>query len=557
MGMEHKKSANLTRIHALSKVSIALSETLSLDRLLYEAVTQCIETLRFDAAVVYFLDSTGEYFIAKHFYGVSYESMGKLRKLPTDFIGGLVVKNGKTVITEDLVQYYEKRPQIEEFKSLISVPIKVRKETIGVLDVFTKQHKDFSVEDISLIESIGLQLGVASENARLFESIDTITTKLRELVQLNHQLSSCLDLEYLMKQLTSELGRVFKAKVMVLSITENKSVRVRTSRHYNGLLLNYDTSVDWMFHQVPNKIHHFECLLGDLHQVSFFGKFGIKTAKFVTLTYREHRHCLIIGKHFAYEWTNTELEVLEGICKTISLALTNSYLFLEVEKSRQLNSNLRSIQVTAQENERKRIAQEIHDSINQSLSGIYFHLQYCRDEINHSPEKVKSILDKLLFMTKDNINELRQIIHDLHPFAIQKFGFVGAVEDLVKTCSLQGMIHFQLFINGEPIRYDADVEIHLYRVIQESINNIIKHSQATDAFIQMDFEDSKMRVIVKDLGIGFDTQKTSRENRAFGLMGMKSRVQDIGGSISISSQVGSGTVIEIVLQHNKMRGGRT
>ncbi|QQE72659.1 GAF domain-containing protein [Brevibacillus composti] len=197
----------------------------------------------FDAAVVYFLDSTGDYFVAKHFYGISPESMKRLRKLPTDFIGGTVVRDGKTIVTEDLVQFYNKRPQLEEYKSLLSVPIKVRKETIGVLDVFTREHREFSSEDISLIESIGLQIGVASENAKLFEPIDAVTTKLRELVQLNQRLSSCLDQAYLIHLLTSELGRVFKAKVMFVTITNDRHVRVQTQGRYDGLLLRYDDSI--------------------------------------------------------------------------------------------------------------------------------------------------------------------------------------------------------------------------------------------------------------------------------------------------------------------------
>ncbi|QQE72660.1 hypothetical protein KDJ56_11795 [Brevibacillus composti] len=229
-----------------------------------------------------------------------------------------------------------------------------------------------------------------------------------------------------------------------------------------------------MFQQEPNLVNHYEPELGDICQVNFFGKFGLKTAKYVMFSHRDKRHCLIIGKHTAYRWAPSELEVMEGIVKTISLALINSYLFLEVEKSKEMNSHLRAMQLAAQENERKRIAQEIHDSINQSMSGIYFHLQYCRDEIEQSPQKVKSILDKLLVMTKENINELRHIIHDLHPLPLQKFGFVGAVEDLAKTCSQQGMMEIHLSVRGQAIRPRPEVEIHLFRVIQESVSNILK-----------------------------------------------------------------------------------
>lgn len=538
-------NSNVSRIHALSKVSIALSETLSLDKLLYKAVAQCIEILNFDAAVVYFLDTTGNYFVAKHFYGIHYDTIKQLRKLPTDSIGGIVIKNGKTVITQDLEEYYEQRPQIEEFKSLLSVPIKARKETIGVLDVFTKDQRDFSSEDISLVESIGLQIGVASENAKLFESIDNINSKLRELVNLNHKLTSCLNLDALITLLTHELSKVFRAKVLFFSLTDDENIQVNAFKRFNGLTLAYDNVMRRLFQCKPNHIFSYRNTQNDLQMDSFFGKFGIKTAKLVVFMYREKHHCLLIGKNYDYQWNSTELEVMEGIIKTISLALTNCYLFLEVEKSRELNSNLRAIQVVAQEKERQRIAQEIHDSINQSMSGIYFHLQYCRDEIEHSPDKVKSILDKLLFMTRDNINELRQIIHDLHPLAIEKFGFVGAVEDLVNN--YQEILRIQLTVTGQPSRYEPEVEIHLFRVIQECLTNIIKHSEAEEAYITMHFDNSQLRIVIEDHGIGFEPIQKLKSNICYGIKGMETRIRDIGGKMQISSHLGRGTKVNIDL----------
>ncbi|MGG1662089.1 histidine kinase [Brevibacillus sp. NRS-1366] len=542
-----QSSSNVSRIHALSKVSIALSETLSLDKLLYKAVAQCIEILNFDAAVIYFLEPSGKYFVAKHFYGIQYDSSKRLRKLPTDFIGGLVIKNGKTVITEDFVRFHQQRPQLEGFKSLISVPIKARREAIGVLDVFTKEHRDFNPEDISLIESIGLQIGVASENAKLFESIDNVTTKLRELVTLNQRLSSCLNLDSLVHLLTMELSKVFKAKVLFLSLGNDQDIQVNTSYHYNGITLAYDPIMKSILQGEPNTVHSYQSNQGNIELDHFFEKLNMKRAEYVNFIYGENNHCLIIGNSYDYQWSTAEREVMEGISKTISLALTNSYLFLEVEKSRERNSNLRALQIAAQEKERQRIAGEIHDSINQSLSGIYFHLQYCRDEIEHSPEKVKAILDKLLSITKENINELRQVIHDLHPLAIQKFGFVGAVDQLVKTCTLEEIIDIQLNVTGQPFRYEPEVEIHLYRVIQECMNNIIKHSEAEEALITMQFEHTELRIIIEDDGVGFEADQKLRGNHAYGIMGMETRIRDIGGEMSISSQIGKGTKVEVIL----------
>ena len=542
-----RANSNISAIHALSKVSIALSEMLSLDKLLYKAVAQCIEICSFDAAVVYFLEPCGNYFEAQHFYGIRYESSEQLKKLPTDFIGGIVIKNGKTIVTENLAQHYQQRPQIEGFQSLISVPIKARKETIGVLDVFTKDHRDFSQEDVSLVESIGLQIGVASENAKLFESVENVTTKLRELVTLNQRIASCLNVDALIQVLTTELSPVFKADILFLSKNDSLTLQVNASNQYDGSQLTSDSLIENMLLQETNKIHHYKRSQTQQDLDAVFERFEIQRADFINFSYRANLHCLIIAKDQSYQWTIAEQEVMDGITKTISLALTNSYLFLEVEKSRERNSNLRALQTAAQEKERQRIAGEIHDSINQSLSGLYFHLQYCRDEIEHSPEKVKAILDKLLSITKDNINELRQIIHDLHPLAIQKFGFVGAVDEMVKTCSMQKIMKIKLSVVGQPVRYESEIEIQLYRVLQECMNNVLKHSEAGEVLISMNFERTRLRIMVEDDGVGFVPSKQLSDNHAYGIMGMETRIRDIGGVLSIFSQPGRGTKVEITL----------
>ncbi|MET3289167.1 UNVERIFIED_CONTAM: signal transduction histidine kinase [Brevibacillus sp. OAP136] len=548
-----RSSTAVTRMQALSKVAIALSETLSLDQLLYKAVAHCIEILNFDAAVVYFLDTEGQQFVASHFHGIDHASIAQLQTLPTDCIGGIVIKNGKTVITENLAPYHQQRPQVEGFASLLSVPIKARKQTIGVLDVFSKAYRDFSPEDITLVESIGLQIGVASENAKLFESIASVTGKLRELVQLNQRLASCLHLDSLIPLLTSELASVFKANVSFLHKVGEQAILIHSSVADSDISAPYEKQVNTLLHAEPDLIHVYHENEND-SLFPFFVQFNMKQAVYVPFVYGDNLHCLLIGKSSDEPWSATEREVMEGITKTISLALTNCYLFQEVEKGREQNSNLRALQISAQEKERQRIAQEIHDSINQSLSGIYFHLQYCRDEIEHSPQRVKGILDKLLLITKENINELRHVIHDLHPLAIQKFGFVGAVDELVKTFSLQEIIQIHLSVSGQPVRFKPEVEIHLYRVIQECVNNIIKHAGAGEAFIRMTFDDVKLSIVVEDHGCGFEPQKL-KGSHAYGIMGMETRVRDIGGEMVLTSKPGHGTKIEISLQIGLRRGG--
>lgn len=547
MSFQHQ-SAELNRMQALSQLSITMSETLSLNNLLYKAVTQCIEILNFDAAIVYFMDEKGEYFVARHFYGISQEMIDQLDKLPVEGIGGLVVKNGKSVVTSDLKDYYHKRPQIAEFKSVISVPIKVRKKTIGVLDVLTREHRNFEIEDIWLVEFIGLQLGVASENARMFESIENVTIKLKELVIFNQKLSACMELDTMIRFIITDLEKIFKSKVIFLTLTKNNNIHIEAVKQFNRLTLAYDESIQDLLSYPSEQVNVYSAKR-DSHRKTkqFLRKMGFQTAIFVNFHFEQYHHCLVIGKGYDYDWNRYELEVMEGISKSISLGLYKGYYFMEMEKREKLNADLLKLQVAAQEEERQRIAQELHDSINQSMVGIHYHLQYCREELERSPKTVGKILDKLIAMTKDNIYEIRQIIYDLHPIAIKKYGFLGAVEELVKTYAQQGILNINMEITGEPVRFTPQSEIYLYRVIQECFSNILKHAQVDQASLYMCFDPNMLTIIVRDQGVGFDSTAGIMEEKAFGLIGMKKRIDHLGGKMKITSKQGEGTTIEIQL----------
>ena len=202
--------------------------------------------------------------------------------------------------------------------------------------------------------------------------------------------------------------------------------------------------------------------------------------------------------------------------------------------------------INGQEKERKRVAAEIHDGIGQMLTSLRMKLEQIEDRADTpDPEvvMVNTMLSKL-------ITETRRICSDLLPSVLEDFGLQSAIEDLVKTCTESDRkMEFLLESNMRQTSLSRELEISVYRILQESLNNVIKHAQASRVEIYIDISGEYLNLMVKDNGKGFffDGQQLHLKNLARkmnGIRGMKERAELLGGSFSISAEPGKGTIIQ-------------
>ncbi len=191
------------------------------------------------------------------------------------------------------------------------------------------------------------------------------------------------------------------------------------------------------------------------------------------------------------------------------------------------------------ERQRQSIARELHDSIGQNLFSIRINLENLFNGNGKSQETIK-IIDS-------TIEELRQISADLKPKILEEMGIDAALSLLVQRVSTQSKIKGSIDINKKISRFDKEFELALYRIIQESLNNIIKHSKASEFNIQF-FENGKMlKLIITDDGEGIPKNFSISDSTGFGLMNIRERVQFYNGLFSIESHNGSGTTLHIEL----------
>lgn len=213
--------------------------------------------------------------------------------------------------------------------------------------------------------------------------------------------------------------------------------------------------------------------------------------------------------------------------------------------------------IKAQEEERKRVAREIHDGPAQSMSNVVLKAEICERLIDVDYERAKGELRSLKNIVRASLQDIRRIIYDLRPMSLDDLGLIPTLQRHISTFQDETGINIIFKTNGEYENIKPIISLTAFRIIQEAMSNIKKHSQARNAAINLEFCEDVLRIHIIDDGKGFDMESTKREgdylSRGFGLTSMRERVELLGGEIKISSKPGMGTRINIVLPliHNE------
>lgn len=196
--------------------------------------------------------------------------------------------------------------------------------------------------------------------------------------------------------------------------------------------------------------------------------------------------------------------------------------------------------INGQETERTRIAKDLHDG----LGGLFSTVKMYFSTLEHEQEFLKN--NPLFRKSYEMINmasvEIRRIAHNMMPEVLMKLGLIPAIQDMCSNISAGKLLQVKLQSYGMEERLNASTEIMLYRIIQELLNNIIKHAQASEAIVQFNRDDNRLHVTVEDNGKGFNTREAETKGHA-GLETIRSRVNYLKGNLSIDSQQEIGTTV--------------
>ncbi|WP_082593453.1 sensor histidine kinase [Paenibacillus sp. Soil766] len=238
---------------------------------------------------------------------------------------------------------------------------------------------------------------------------------------------------------------------------------------------------------------------------------------------------------------NVALEYLSGDLNQLTR-------IIESAKNRQL---LGLKIILAQEEERKRIAREIHDGMAQTLANVVL-----RTEIAHRmlvKEDISAVKDELVDLkgqVRNGLEEVRKIIFNLRPMALDDLGIVPTLRKYVQDFEDKYRIHTQFNLVGKETRIPSGLEIAIFRLVQEALSNINKHAKATFLSVELTLEPDQVQIYVVDNGIGFDVPLTElriAKGNNFGLLGMRERVELLEGTMVLESEKDSGTKITMLI----------
>jgi len=212
--------------------------------------------------------------------------------------------------------------------------------------------------------------------------------------------------------------------------------------------------------------------------------------------------------------------------------------------------------VAAQEAERRRIARDLHDETGQALTAIGMGLRGLLGKLGPRNKEAYGTIHKLESLTADSLKELQRLISDLRPSHLDDLGLAATLRWYAGRIQEHSTISVRVDIVGEEPALDDAMKITIFRIIQESLTNIIKHAHATQANIYLRFEEKNVRINVRDNGIGFDLERAEQKRTSrpsLGLAGMEERAVLVGGSVCVQSRPGYGTEVEALIPYHHVR----
>ncbi|MFS0644664.1 sensor histidine kinase [Siminovitchia sp. 179-K 8D1 HS] len=201
--------------------------------------------------------------------------------------------------------------------------------------------------------------------------------------------------------------------------------------------------------------------------------------------------------------------------------------------------------IEAQEEERKRLSREMHDGPAQLLANVLIRSDLAEKmHKEQGPEQSLQEIRSLKEMIRTALYEVRRIIYDLRPMALDDLGLIPTLKKYLMTVEdYHKGTNIEFLYMGEDIRLPQKYEVALFRLIQESVHNALKHAKAETIQVKVELQKSKVFVIIKDNGVGFDVSE--KKKGRFGMIGMKERVDILDGTLSVHSKQGAGTIISI------------
>jgi signal transduction histidine kinase len=531
------KTEQSTRLRTLLQTGLAISSELSLDGVLQRIVEAAAVVTDARYAALGVIDPTGtslERFIT---HGIDDETRAVIGDLPRGRgILGALISDARTLRLRELADDPRSvgfPPGHPPMKSFLGTPIVLRGVAYGNLYLTEKAGgADFDEEDEELVTLLSAQAAVAIENARLYESATAWSRQLESLQEISAALAGELDLPRLLQLVVERLRELINARVVAIALPTPEGLRIEAiaSEEPNELLhevIPFETKAGAVL--ARGRSERVDAVLDDPEVLQEVARhFAATTGLYVPLLTRDRT----IGIAFAHDrdgrdprFTAADLRLAEHFAQRAAVA---------VELSRRVQRDSLRRVIEGQEQERRRLARELHDETGQALTSVLLGLKSFENA-----EDKPAALAQLRELVVATLQDVRRLAVELRPKALDDFGLVPALERLMETFTDATGIAVDFESQLGERRLPSEVETTLYRIVQESMTNIAKHAAARRVSVLLVLRAGAATAVVEDDGHGFDVQDEQRGG--IGLAGMRERLALLDGHLTIESKRGTGT----------------
>ena len=439
-------------------------------------------------------------------------------------------------------------------KTFLGVPIVSGGEPYGNLYLTEKAGGvDFTQEDEDAVVLLAEFAGVAIDHAGRYtgarerqDELERTVAALDATTQIAQAVGGRTDLAVVL-ELVAKRGRALvAARTVLIELVRGTELEIATGAgEFPEELIGARIPLQYTVASAALRTHKTQRLEEELNRSRFeqhgLGRLGIDAASglVVPLVFRNQTYGVLLaieplegGPHF----TADHQRLLEAFAASAATAVATA-TSVAAEQHRQ--------RLMAAEDERRRWARELHDETLQSLAGLQMVLGSARKA--GSADALAAAVGDAVERLEHEIGNLRALITDLRPAALDEFGTKGALETLALRVERNGI---EVDLNVElahgqgraPTRHTEEVEAAIYRIVQEALTNAAKHGSATKARVEVTEDESTVHIVVSDDGAGFDPAAATA---GFGLLGMRERVELLGGTIEIESAPASGTTVNV------------
>jgi two-component system, NarL family, sensor histidine kinase DevS len=539
------RPASVDRLRVLVDAGISLSSELSLDALLQRLVDTAAELTGARYAALGVIDRSGQGLERFLTTGVDADTRAAIGDPPHGRgILGVLIREAKPLRLDDLTRDPRSAgfpPNHPEMTAFLGVPIVLRSVAFGNLYLTDKRDSPFTVEDEELTQLLAAQAAVAIENARLYESAARWLRQLESLNEIGNALTTEVELEPLLAIIARNLRGLVDARLVLIALPDSaESLRIAAAdgeeaQAMLGSRLELRASkAGRILERVQSE--RVDAVVDDPEvDQQFTRRLGVNSALYVPLVV----HARAIGVVIAHDKLGSDRRFLE---EDLRLAeMLGSRAATAVDLAERVSRDAVRRVVDAQEQERTRLARELHDETGQALTSILLGLKQL-DEVVDTTEGKASVAS-LRELVVSTLRDVRGLAVELRPSALDDFGLTAALERLAETFRERAGIEVALEARLGDARLDPALETTLYRIVQEALTNVLKHAEARRVSISLVRKGGSISAVVEDDGRGFDPEATRRE--ALGLAGMRERVGLVGGRITIESAPGAGTSLAV------------